>query len=175
MILRIILIPILLFTLAMLLSPYFKQLDMFDSKIPSNFVAEFEQAKVVKVDPANRQTVDEVLTTLEQQGVPIPVEQKQALDEALAQQSEAEQNAEPSEEPVDTEEPATPGFLDRLVAGFIYNFETYPYSQCYKQQGQRTLVIDENLTFIAQRTDDKLGYQFSVGPCTPRYEVPITE
>ena len=60
-------------------------------------------------------------------------------------------------------------WLDKLIAGFIYHFETYPKSACKKSSLQRSLPIDENLILLVTEDDSALGYQFSVGPCVGNY------
>jgi hypothetical protein len=56
-------------------------------------------------------------------------------------------------------------WLDKVIAGFIYYFETYPKSACKKSPLQRSLPIDENLILLVTEDDSDLGYQFTVGPC----------
>jgi hypothetical protein len=56
-------------------------------------------------------------------------------------------------------------WLDKVIAGFIYHFETYPKSACIKLPEQRSLPIDENLILLVIKDDSDLGYQFNVGPC----------
>jgi hypothetical protein len=60
-------------------------------------------------------------------------------------------------------------WLDKLIAGFIYHFETYPKSACRKSPLQRSLPIDENLLLLVAEDDSALGYQFSVGPCVGNF------
>jgi hypothetical protein len=60
-------------------------------------------------------------------------------------------------------------WLDKLIAGFIYHFETYPKSACKKSPQQRSLPIDENLLLLVSEDDSDLGYQFSVGPCVGNF------
>ena len=60
-------------------------------------------------------------------------------------------------------------WLDKLIAGFIYHFETYPKSACKKSSLQRSLPIDENLILLVVEDNSALGYQFSVGPCVGNY------
>jgi hypothetical protein len=60
-------------------------------------------------------------------------------------------------------------WLDRLIAGFIYHFETYPRSACKKSPLERSLPIDENLILLVTEDDSTLGYKFSVGPCVGNY------
>ena len=60
-------------------------------------------------------------------------------------------------------------WLDKLIAGFIYHFETYPKSACKKSPLQRSLPIDENLILLVTEDDSALGYQFGVGPCVGNY------
>lgn len=212
MVLRIILIPILLLTLSMVISPYFKQLDVFDEDVSAQFFEDFKNNSAIKVEVPDQQAVGELLQQLENDGVNLPPESKQAIDKMLAdaaqtspeQSSEVAPPAEPpseqlvsstppteqsAEELTETQTATAPesqqavteegekegsglGPIDRLIANFIYHFETYPHSKCAKEPGQRTLVIDEYSMFVAQRDDGELGFSFTVAPCTPRYSKP---
>jgi hypothetical protein len=62
-------------------------------------------------------------------------------------------------------------WLDKLIAGFIYHFETYPKSACKKSRSQRSLPMDENLILLVTADDSALGYQFNVGPCVGNFAV----
>jgi hypothetical protein len=61
-------------------------------------------------------------------------------------------------------------FLDTLIASFIFNFETYPYSACKKTPEQRSLPIDEHVVLIVEKDDSELGHHFFVKPCVGNYE-----
>jgi hypothetical protein len=81
-----------------------------------------------------------------------------------------------TEESDDTQEPAEEAQeeinrdLDRLIASFIFNFETYPNSMCKKKPSQHSLVIDENSVLLVEKADNELGYAFTVEACVPVYE-----
>lgn len=60
--------------------------------------------------------------------------------------------------------------LDRLIAAFIFYFETYPNSMCKKKPGQHSLVIDENAVLLVEKSDNDLGYTFTVEECVHVYE-----
>ncbi|MCC2618210.1 hypothetical protein LJ739_18280 [Aestuariibacter halophilus] len=65
-------------------------------------------------------------------------------------------------------EPVTP-ILNRLIASFIFWFETYPDSMCQKAPHQRSLIIDEDSMLVAQKADNEIGFEFDVAACIPRY------
>jgi hypothetical protein len=60
--------------------------------------------------------------------------------------------------------------LDRLIAAFIFNFETYPNSMCKKKSSQHSLVIDENSVLLVEKSDTELGYTFTVEECVHVYK-----
>ena len=76
-------------------------------------------------------------------------------------------NNHPFSLPVDNK--AQIKWLDKVIAGFIYHFETYSKSACLKLPEQRSLPIDENLMLLVIKDDSDLGYQFSVGPCVGNF------
>ena len=76
-------------------------------------------------------------------------------------------NNHPFSLPVDNK--AQIKWLDKVIAGFIYHFETYSKSACIKLPEQRSLPIDENLMLLVIKDDSNLGYQFSVGPCVGNF------
>jgi hypothetical protein len=98
---------------------------------------------------------------------------KEELNDKIVQsESESENvtitlNNHPFSLPVDKE--AQIKWLDKVIAGFIYHFETYSKSACIKLPEQRSLPIDENLMLLVTKTDSSLGYQFSVGPCVGNF------
>jgi hypothetical protein len=55
--------------------------------------------------------------------------------------------------------------LDKLIAAFIFHFETYSNSMCKKEPHQHSLVIDENSVLLVEKSDTELGYTFSVEAC----------
>ena len=66
-------------------------------------------------------------------------------------------------------EKGTIKWLDKLIASFIYYFETYPKSACKKLPTERSLPIDENMILLVAEDDSALGYQFWVAPCEGNY------
>ena len=84
--------------------------------------------------------------------------------------SEGQQEAGTEEVSAEDEAANKPKFIDQMIAHFIYNFETYPYSACNKRADQRSLIIDENMVFLAERDESDLGYKFTVQACNPRIE-----
>ncbi|MEW9797419.1 hypothetical protein [Alteromonas sp. CYL-A6] len=66
-----------------------------------------------------------------------------------------------------------PGLIDRMIASFIFNMETYPNSSCAKTVNQRVLTIDDYSMLVAERDEtNPLGYQFSIAPCNAAYAQP---
>ena len=95
------------------------------------------------------------------------IDELQSSEPAEGQQSSEAEPVTPANE-VSEEKANTPKFIDQMIAHFIYNFETYPYSACNKRSDQRSLIIDENMVFLAERDDSDLGYKFTVEACSPR-------
>lgn len=136
MILRIILIPTLIFLLISMIDPYFKQLDVFDQPIEIYDSSDFTEEQRAALQQVEDQAA-----------------RRELIDQFLKENNEEEPPAR---------------ILDELIAAFIYQFETYPYSACQKAEHQRSLVIDENMLFVAEKSDTDLGFSFGVTLCVPR-------
>lgn len=55
--------------------------------------------------------------------------------------------------------------FDRVIAAFVYNFETYPYSRCKMAANERVAPINETDILVALKDDSELGYKFSSRLC----------
>ena len=142
MILRIILIPNVIVSIFFLAVPYAKQIELFEQSIALVKTAVKEEQKNELGD-------------------------KTIINEAKTKNNTFTFNNRAFTLPVDEESQIK--WLDKLIAGFIYHFETYPKSACKKQPLQRSLPIDENLILLVTEDDSALGYKFSVGPCVGNF------
>jgi len=142
MILRIILIPNVIVSIFFLAVPYAKQIELFEQSIA-----------LVKTAVKKEQTNE--------------LADKTIINEAETKNNTFTFNNRAFTLPVDEESQIK--WLDKLIAGFIYHFETYPKSACKKQPLQRSLPIDENLILLVTEDDSALGYKFSVGPCVGNF------
>lgn len=199
MILRIIMIPVLIFGLATFIQPYAEQMDVFDQPIAvfDHSLDEEQLRQLREVDP---QEYTRLVAELREQGVlndavigrleelPITTDgavvatssdvaeantgEGEVLSSAIEEQATEEQGGEGqgTDEGSDEAKEQRSRFLDQTIAHFIFHFETYPHSACKKSLDQRSLVIDENMVFLAERDTSELGYKFSVQECQPRYE-----
>jgi hypothetical protein len=52
------------------------------------------------------------------------------------------------------------------LAGFVYHFETFQFSQCKKKDNERVKLINENDILVARIDEESdAGYHFSVRQC----------
>jgi hypothetical protein len=142
MILRIILIPNVIVSIFFMAVPYAKQIELFEQSIA--FVK-----TAVKEEKTNEPD-DKII-----------INETETKDYAFSF------NNRPFTLTVNEEGQVK--WLDKLIAGFIYHFETYPKSACKKPSEHRSLPIDENLILLVTQDDSDLGYQFSVGPCVGNF------
>ena len=178
MFMRLILIPSVLATLMSVLSPYANQIDVFGAG----------NARIHIVDPTTLTEQDRALlqNATDEQALEIlqQIQQRNAEQEksltltpegtstaAIEDQKPGDVTGSDDNESQSPEEPEQVRYLDTMIANFIFWFETYPNSTCQKTPEQRSLVIDENSVFLAQRDDSELGYAFSVQACIPRYQM----
>jgi len=147
MLLRLVLIPYVIMSIFFMAVPYAKQIELFAQPIALLKKANADN-KVVAQEPNDKTQID-VIDTKDTKNVTFVF------------------NNRPFLIPVDEEGQIK--WLDKLIAGFIYHFETYPKSACKKSSFQRSLPIDENLILLVTEDDSALGYQFSVGPCVGNY------
>ncbi|TDF35808.1 hypothetical protein EYS14_20690 [Alteromonadaceae bacterium M269] len=149
--------------------PYFERLSFIN--MPLNFSVSGPE-NVDELMPAEEAQLREVL------GQTNPEQQSIGVDEMVAQtESQASDGATNSEEgdgntlTVEVDPNAERNRdLDRMIAAFIYRFETYPKSMCKKEPHQHSLVIDENSVLLVEKSDNELGYIFSVKACEYVYE-----
>jgi hypothetical protein len=142
MILRIILIPNVIVSIFFMAVPYAKQIELFE------------------------QSIAFVKTAVKEEKTNVPND-KLIINETDTNDSSIYFNNRQLTLLVDEEDQIK--WLDKLIAGFIYHFETYPKSACMKPSEHRSLPIDENLILLVTQDDSELGYQFSVGPCVGNY------
>jgi hypothetical protein len=153
MLLRLVLIPYVIMSIFFMAVPYAKQIELFAQPIALLKKATAENK--VEVEELNDKTQIDVMDVMD------VIDTKDTKDITFTF------NNRPFSIPVDEEGHVK--WLDKLIAGFIYHFETYPKSACKKSPLQRSLPIDENLILLVTEDDSALGYQFSVGPCVGNY------
>jgi hypothetical protein len=146
MILRLVLIPYVITSIFFMAVPYAKQIELFEKPIAlfTKSIADDKyqaQALIEKIEDNEIETKN-ITIRLNQRPFTIPIDEEGHIK-----------------------------WLDKLIAGFIYHFETYPKSACKKSPLQRSLPIDENLRLWVAEDDSDLGYQFSVGPCVGDFSI----
>lgn len=146
MVLRLVLIPSILISLSKLIVPYAEQMEFIDPQNQSQNIQSLKddiQANVKEEDIASNPLLFIHI------GKP-----NEELDKDIAIATEA-----------NDKDP----FINIIVANFIYWFEAYPKSMCYKSDNQRSFVIDENSVLLVEPDDSDLGYTFSVAACRQLY------
>ena len=156
MLLRLVLIPYVIMSIFFMAVPYAKQIELFAQPIALLKKATAENN--VEVEELNDKAQIDVMDAIDVIDV-INTNDTNDLTFTF--------NNRPFLIPVDEEGQIK--WLDKLIAGFIYHFETYPKSACKKSSLQRSLPIDENLILLVVEDNSALGYQFSVGPCVGNY------
>ena len=156
MLLRLVLIPYVIMSIFFMAVPYAKQIELFAQPIAILKKATAENN--VEVEELNDKAQIDVMDAIDVIDV-INTNDTNDLTFTF--------NNRPFLIPVDEEGQIK--WLDKLIAGFIYHFETYPKSACKKSSLQRSLPIDENLILLVVEDNSALGYQFSVGPCVGNY------
>ena len=147
MIFRLVLIPHVIMAFMYMLTPYAKQIALFN-----------EQVEIIEKNTRTSST-----------GIEVKFDEPDSSAEQLDAEVKADTNTDTQSPVEETLEPKIT-VLDRIIAGFIYQFETYPYSACKKSSAQRTLWLDEESVFVAEKDDSALGYRFSMLPCEYDYE-----
>jgi hypothetical protein len=144
LILRLILIPYVIVSTIYIAMPYAKQIELFADPIASLNQLKTEQSEEQPVDKTVLLENEDknIKVTFNNQDFVIPVDEQGQVK-----------------------------WLDKVIAGFIYHFETYPKSACKKAADQRSLPIDENLILLATEDGSEIGYKFTVGPCEGNYEI----
>jgi hypothetical protein len=144
MILRLVLIPYVIMAIFFMIVPYAQQIELFEQPIA--------MLKKSASDEIHQQD---------------KLEEQIILGETASKNVRLTINNSPFNLPVD--EQGHIKWLDKMIAGFIYHFETYPKSACIKTPLQRSLPIDENSILLVTEDDSALGYRFIVGPCVGNY------
>ena len=143
MIMRLVLIPYVIMSIFFMAVPYAEQIELFEQPI-AMFKAETSE------DANDEEELDD----------------KIVLSESEPKNLSLTLNSRPFILPEDKEsKEGQIKWLDKVIAGFIYHFETYPKSACIELIDQRSLPIDENLILLVAKDDSPLGYQYSVGHC----------
>jgi hypothetical protein len=147
MIMRLVLIPYVIMSIFFMVVPYAEQIELFAQPIAllknanaENNVEVEELSDKTQIDVIDTKDIKDVTFTFNNRQFSMPVDEEGHIK-----------------------------WLDKLIAGFIYHFETYPKSACKKSASQRSLPIDENLILLVTADDSALGYQFNVGPCVGNY------
>ena len=153
MLLRLVLIPYVIMSIFFMVVPYAEQIELFAQPIALLKNANAENN--VEVEEFSDKTQIDVIDVID------VIDTKDTKDVTFTF------NNRQFSMPVDEEGHIK--WLDKLIAGFIYHFETYPKSACKKSSSQRSLPIDENLILLVVEDNSALGYQFSVGPCVGNY------
>ena len=148
MIMRLILIPYVIMSIFFMAVPYAKQIELFDQPIALLKKASAENKAETKA-PEDKLKID----------VSGVVDDNINNDDKNITLRFMQRPISIAKDEVHTK------WLDKLIAGFIYHFETYPKSACKKSPLQRSLPIDENLLLLVVEDNSILGYQFRVGPC----------
>ncbi len=160
MILRIILLPIVISALYLISKPYVEQVLTLNIplEIIQNDLTEEQLEELRNLDEAARAA--KLKEFAEQDLVQIRLSKGEA---------QADDNAQSAED--FTPRVVTDGFIDKLIAAFIFHMETYSYSSCAKEPYQRVLTIDDYSMLVAEPDENNaLGYSFSIAACRPVYE-----
>lgn len=140
MILRLVLIPYVIMSLFFMAVPYAEQIELFERPIA-----------LLKAE------------SLEDENIEKGLEDKIVLSESESKNVKLTIDKRPFMLTDNTEGQIK--WLDKMIASFIYHFETYPKSACIRLTDQRSLPIDENLILLVKKDDSPLGYKYSVGHC----------
>ncbi|WP_051275353.1 hypothetical protein [Aestuariibacter salexigens] len=147
MLLRLILLPFVIAAIFSVTEPYLKQIYVFES--PLQIVKTEIGAGVAKeLEGLSDEERLVKLRELQQAGV-IEMSEFNSVVDVVEDQEEEPRSLT----------------IDRLIAGFIYQLETYPYSTCRKADNQRVLTLDEYSMLVSERDDSELGYKFSIQAC----------
>ena len=88
------------------------------------------------------------------------------LEVQLVQEGELDKSTDDKILPSEKAEPAKVYFLDRVIASFVYNYETFSYSHCQKASDERVVYISDNDILVVKKdTSTSTGYAFSTRSC----------
>lgn len=150
MLLRLILIPSVIMTTFYMTVPFAEQIELFKRPIAVLKAAANEQDEEASLE-----------------GEPIVIEDDPDTGTKVI--------VDPSIAKMLSDDPSKIGVLDKMIARFIFHFETYSNSVCKKKPEQKSLIINENFILLVERDESELGFKFSAGPCIGRFEEPLTE
>lgn len=191
MLFRILLIPIVIYSLAKLTAPYFNQMQLGDGqmsvKLNVDELREVVEENAFVIDARQESKLAaEIVDNIEQESAMPSNDFNDAIEEVktvFADLQNAEQQSEEeiqtpsnssSDETVAISEASTQDsseFIHRLIAGFIFNFESYKYSACQKKAEQHSVIIDEDTVLLITPDEEaQYGYRYQVQACVPVYE-----
>lgn len=177
---RIVLIPVVIFTLLYTTKPYLKQMDMFGDSLELHFIEadNLQEEDLERYSALSKSEIDAAVARIRQQelgdAAELPglskVTGEQILTNIDAYNAQLKAAGETGEAPQTVDIKGETKFLDTVIAHFIFRFETYQHSRCKKEPEQRALSIDEESVFVAQLDADAgNGVLFSILPCEPDY------
>ena len=160
MVLRIILLPIVITALYVISKPYVEQV------LTLNIPLEIIQSDLTEEQLEDLRNLDEAARAAK-----LKEFAEQDLVEIRLSTGEAQPGSSAKTAEDLSPEAVTDGFIDKLIAAFIFHMETYSYSSCAKEPYQRVLTIDDYSMLVAEPDENNaLGYSFSIAACRPVYE-----
>lgn len=166
MILRVVLIPYVIMSVFFMAVPYAEEVQLF--KDPVQFLK-----KAAKNNNESNQATDNASASdLASETSDNAATSELTLSETDVAAGQPQVNITVSDElaaVLNEEREEGIGIFDKLIAFFIYEFETYPYSACKKQPEQKSLIINENSVLLVEKDDSELGYKFMVAACEGNY------
>ncbi|NVK24232.1 MAG: hypothetical protein HWE10_04840 [Gammaproteobacteria bacterium] len=161
-VLRVILIPIMLSSLAAVAEVYVGDIDYQ--------LTDESKEKVTNVSNGLKDTIKN--QAAKDAGRALNVEEQSALDEVFSSfEQELVGEKQPSSDsapPIETEKGDGPDDkkILKLIASFVHNIETFEYSQCKKADNERAVFVGETDILISKENPEaRLGYEFSVRVC----------
>jgi len=175
MIARMVLLVIVMVTMSDMIDPYMEQfsdkergVSLFSITPPRIDALEAKEATAAE-ESTDANSEPETLLTVDVNG---PASEDAGSEDALPAGPSSNAIGDESEDTTKDEnanEEEDNRIIDKLIATFIYNFETYRSSACKQADNERVVAIDENSIFVAKRADNELGFEFYVMPCIHRY------
>ncbi|MGB3725046.1 MAG: hypothetical protein WA981_04705 [Glaciecola sp.] len=150
MLLRICLIPLVIYTLFTFISPYFTKIEGIET-----------DAITATTD------VNDPPTALEPTNEP---EKEKTFSEAMKELSDLVQGSEQQGQSADPSKTQKHSVINELIADFIFYFESYKFSACKKTSEQHSVIIDDfSVLLITPDENAQYGYQYEIAACTPVY------